>query len=285
MRNRHNGAMDVLRYASFTTDPRTGNPAGVVVAEELPTAAEMQRIATEVGYSETAFAAPVGADEFVVRYFSPVAEVDFCGHASIALGVALAERGRGRVSLRTNVGLVPVTMSTDSAGRPVAALTAARGGTHQIDPGDRDELLAALRLTADELDPAVPLMIGDSGNLHPVVALSSRDRLAALDHDDAALRRLSSERNWVTIQVVCAHGDGHWSARNPFPIGGVREDPATGSAAIALAACLRELGMIGVPTVFTIEQGLDMGRPSQLTVAVDGPGAAIRVSGTAVRIP
>ncbi len=86
----------LLRLAAFTTDPSGGNPAGVWIGGALPSDATMQRIAAEVGYSETAFVAPDGsgaAGRFRVRYFSPLAEVPFCGHATIAAGVALAERG------------------------------------------------------------------------------------------------------------------------------------------------------------------------------------------------
>ena len=86
----------LLRLAAFTTDPRGGNPAGVWIGDSLPGDDEMQRIAADVGYSETAFIAPDGSGldgHFRVRYFSPLAEVEFCGHATIASGVALAERG------------------------------------------------------------------------------------------------------------------------------------------------------------------------------------------------
>ena len=88
----------LLRLAAFTADPAGGNPAGVWIGDELPPAGEMQRIAAEVGYSETAFLAPDASGEpgrWRVRYFSPLAEVPFCGHATIASGVALAGRERG----------------------------------------------------------------------------------------------------------------------------------------------------------------------------------------------
>src|SRR3954466_6924242 len=81
--------MIILHIAAFTDGPSGGNPAGVVVCETLPDAATMQAIAAEGGYSETAFAAPVEG-KWRVRYFAPQAEVDFCGHATIALGAALA---------------------------------------------------------------------------------------------------------------------------------------------------------------------------------------------------
>ena len=83
--------MDVLRIAAFSDGDNGGNPAGVLIADVLPDAAKMQSVAAEVGYSETAFAAPDG-DNWRVRYFSPESEVPFCGHATIALGAALVRQ-------------------------------------------------------------------------------------------------------------------------------------------------------------------------------------------------
>src|SRR4051794_11392731 len=82
----------ILRYAAFTDSPDGGNPAGVVLDATELSDAEMQQIAKDVGYSETAFVVPRADGEYDVRYFSPEAEVPFCGHATIATGVALAER-------------------------------------------------------------------------------------------------------------------------------------------------------------------------------------------------
>ena len=81
--------MRIQKIAAFSDGDSGGNPAGVLIAEFLPDETEMQRIAAEVGFSETVFAAPLG-DSWRVRYFSPESEVPFCGHATIALGAALA---------------------------------------------------------------------------------------------------------------------------------------------------------------------------------------------------
>ena len=83
----------VERYSAFSDQPGGGNPAGVVLDATGLDADAMQAIATEVGYSETAFLVRRdGPAAFAVRYFSPLAEVPFCGHATVATGVALARR-------------------------------------------------------------------------------------------------------------------------------------------------------------------------------------------------
>src|SRR6267154_1495918 len=94
--------MNVLKFSAFSDGNLGGNPAGVVLCDALPSDAEMQRIAAEVGFSETAFAMCTGT-AWRVRYFSPEAEVPFCGHATIALGAALAlARGDGVFALVLN---------------------------------------------------------------------------------------------------------------------------------------------------------------------------------------
>src|SRR3954470_20112275 len=104
------------RNAAFADRSVGGNPAGVVICDALPDAAVMQGTAREVGYSETVFAAPSG-EGWRVRYFAPEAEVDFCGHATIALGAALAMRcGDGTFPLQLNHASITVDGSrTNSA--------------------------------------------------------------------------------------------------------------------------------------------------------------------------
>jgi PhzF family phenazine biosynthesis protein len=84
------------------------------------------------------------------------------------------------------------------------------------------------------------------------------------------------------VQLVWREGPDLFHARDPFPVGGVVEDPATGAAAAALGGYLRDLGLVTEPAVVSVRQGEDMGRPSALTVAVDPDDARVRVSGHAV---
>ncbi|NEM07104.1 PhzF family phenazine biosynthesis protein [Geodermatophilus normandii] len=279
------GTTEVLRYVAFSGDPSGGNPAGVVLDATGLTDDEMLAIAADVGFSETAFLLP-RPDGLDARYFSPLAEVTFCGHATIATAVAHAERrGAGTLHLRTRAGDVPVRTGRTADGAWTATLTSVPPRTVPLDDGDRRDLLALLRLSADDLDPALPPRVAYAGAWHPVLALASRERLAVLDYDMAGLGRLMAERDWTTVALVWRQDAATFHARNPFPPGGVVEDPATGAAAAALGGHLREGGHVEAPARLTVLQGADMGRPSTLSVHVPAGTGGIEVSGTAVVIP
>jgi PhzF family phenazine biosynthesis protein len=125
-----------------------------------------------------------------------------------------------------------------------------------------------------------------AGAWHPVLATRTRARLAALDYDVDALAALMQQRNWTTVDLVWREDATTFHARNPFPPGGVVEDPATGAAAAALGGYLRELALVDLPATVTVLQGADMGRPSRLTVDIpQDPGSGVRVTGTAVPVP
>ena len=124
-----------------------------------------------------------------------------------------------------------------------------------------------------------------AGAWHPVIAAASRARLADLTYDFDRLGRLMAERDWTTVALVWRESAEVFHARNPFPPGGVVEDPATGAAAAAFGAYLRELGLIDVPATVTVHQGEDLGRPSRLTVDIPAGDGPITVSGHAVAMP
>ncbi|WP_436492059.1 PhzF family phenazine biosynthesis protein [Actinokineospora sp. HUAS TT18] len=272
--------MRIQRYTAFSGDPDGGNPAGVVLDASGASDSEMLAVAADLGYSETAFLVPRGPGAVDVRYFSPLAEVPFCGHATIAAAVAYARtHGVGPVAFHTSVGLVEVT--TVEAGEITATLVSVPPKSVEI--GDPAELLAALRYSPEDLDPSLPVRVAYAGAWHPIVAVRSRELLAALDYDYDALSALTAARAWTTVDVVWRESASVYWARNPFPPGGVVEDPATGAAAAAFGGYLRELGQ--APSTVTVHQGDDLGRPGVITVGIPAePGTGISVSGTAVVI-
>ncbi|TDO68362.1 PhzF family phenazine biosynthesis protein [Kribbella sp. VKM Ac-2571] len=268
----------VLRYAAFTSDPAGGNPAGVVLDSRGLDDATMQAIAGEVGYSETAFTdEPDASGVRPVRYFSPKAEVPFCGHATVATAVALAERnGPGEIVFSTPAGIVPVTVDGDLR----ATLTSVEPSTEEA--GDLTDVLDILSWSPDDLDPALPPRIAYAGARHLVLGTATRQRLAALDYDFDRLLAYMLERDLTTLQLVWQESPTVFHVRVPFPVGGVVEDPATGAAAAAFGAYLREIGA-AQPTI-TLHQGDDLGRPSLITVELRPDDNRVRVSGNAVPI-
>ncbi|MCX4756032.1 PhzF family phenazine biosynthesis protein [Kitasatospora purpeofusca] len=277
---------EILRYAAFATDPAGGNPAGVVLDASGLSADRMLAIAAEVGYSETAFLVPgPGAGEYGVRYFSPLTEVPFCGHATVASAVALAERvGTGRYLYRTAAGEVPVEVAEDADGGLRATLTSVEPRVEEADAADVDEALALLGWAAGDLDPALPPRYAYAGARHLVLAAGTRDRLARLDYDFDGLAAFMTARDLVTVQLVWRAAPDVFHVRNPFPVGGVVEDPATGAAAAAFGAYLRDLDPAAAPAVLTLHQGEDLGRPGTLHVDLGSAAPRVRVSGAAVAI-
>ncbi|WFM70754.1 PhzF family phenazine biosynthesis isomerase [Halomonas sp. CKK8] len=271
----------LYRLSAFTRDPAGGNPAGVWLGEVLPDASTMQRIAAEVGYSETAFLAPAQGEHRRVRYFSPEAEVSFCGHATVAAGVQLGRlEGAGTYRLETAVGEVPVTVS-QAGDEWRASLESVSPAHRPPGPGLVDEVLALLGWRAEELAADLPPALAYAGAWHLVLAVADRERLAILDYDFEALRALMAREGLTTLQLVWRESATRFHARDPFPVGGVVEDPATGAAAAALGGYLRDAGLLQAPARLTIRQGEAMGRPSELEVEIPASGG-IRVAGTAV---
>ena len=272
---------DVLRYAAFTDQGQGGNPAGVVLDATSLSAGDMLDIAHDVGFSETAFLLPEPSGSAAIRYFSPQAEVAFCGHATIATAVALADRvGPGTLQLTTQAGPVTVRTATTTSGT-TATLTSPPTSSAPADPATVDRMLQALRWSRADLDPRYPVHVANAGNDHPVVAVSSRDRLAAFDYDYEALAALMAEQGWTTVHAFWAEAPDLFHARNAFPPGGVVEDPATGSAAAAFGGYLRTLHGAEAPNQVTILQGHDMGFPCRLVVDIDPTRETLDVTGAA----
>lgn len=281
----------VLRLTAFAETEGGGNPAGVVLDARELHEPRMQHLAAEVGYAETAFVVDPAVDgdprHVRLRFFSPVAEVPFCGHATIATAVALAEeRGPGPLLVETASGPLAVTTELGADGRVSASFTSVEPAVRPLDDDVRDELLGLLGLAPGQLRADRPVLEAYAGNWHPVVSLAERAALDSFTFDPARVRALMDRRGWTgTVTVVwedAADPTGPVvEARNLFPVGTMSEDPATGSAAASLGAYLRETGAVDAPFVMTVHQGRHVGRPSVLRATVPTTGG-VTVSGSAL---
>ena len=276
-------ACSLEKLAAFTTSPKGGNPAGVWVGENLPESHEMQKIAREVGFSETAFVSPTNGNVRTVRYFSPEAEVPFCGHATIAAGVALGRQaGGGIYQFNTTVGRIPVEVSQRD-GLMYASLTSVAPEFESAPSLLLKNTLSALGWDKKELNVTIPPARAFAGAWHLVIAVKSKSRLDDLNYDFDLLKKIMLADNLTTLQLIWRENDTLFHSRNPFPVGGVVEDPATGAAAAALGGYLREAKIIQAPVDINLLQGEMMGRPSQIKVSIPAVGG-ITVSGSAVDI-
>ncbi len=272
-----------LRLAAFSTGNTGGNPAGVMIGDTHPPQAEMQAIAAEIGYSETAFACPVG-DAWRVRYFAPQSEVPFCGHATIALGAALAARfGDGLFTLNLNQGQITVE-GRAKGGTMHATLQSPPTQSEPAAPDLTQAALTVFGLKPTDLDNRFEPTFAQAGATHLILALNNRATLAAMSYDLEQGRKLMQKHNLITVALIWCAQDGVFHVRNAFASGGVVEDPATGAAAAAFAGYLRDLGWPHGGQIRLI-QGEDMGAKSIITAQIpDAAGSSIRVSGDVRRI-
>lgn len=272
--------MTIQHIAAFSDGDQGGNPAGVLISDVMPSEVEMQRIAKEVGHAETVFAIRTNG-AWRVRYFSPAAEIPFCGHATIALGAALAQReGDGIFQLELNDGKISVEGRRDG-NLFSASLQSPDTRSELVDEGALSQALSLLGLVDSDLMSGFRPARIHAGADHLAIGLASRARLASMNYDFDKLQALCRREGWVTVLLFYAETKQRFHARNAFPYGGLFEDPATGAAAAALAGHLRELDWPHSGAI-EIHQGDDMGIPCRLHATIGSvPGASIRVSGTA----
>lgn len=273
----------VQRLAAFSHPDHGGNPAGVVILDRPADDAGMRATAAAVGYSETAFLWP---DEtgWTARYFSPRIEVPFCGHATVAAAACLGDRqGEGDFVLSTRAGVVQARAWRD--GDRWRAGFVSRPTRSAPIPADRlHDLMGLFGLCTDDLDTRIAPAVIHAGADHALLPLHARSRLKALAYPFDALAALQAAAGWTTVSLVHQDPEGVFHARNPFAIGGVVEDPATGAAAAALAGYLRDqCGWAGGD--LAIRQGEDMGQPCLLHAQADAVlHAGVTVSGLVRRL-
>ena len=278
--------MCLIRIAAFSDGDIGGNPAGVYISDEHPSTAEMQKIAADVGYSETVFAKPLSKDitkGWRVRYFSPESEVPFCGHATIALGAALAmQNGAGVFPLQLNETNITVEGFVDGDTYS-SALQSPNTHSEPAEPTMIDEALTLFGYSQDDLNPEIPPAFANGGANHLIIGLNSREALSAMNYDLNAGRTFMNKAGLVTVMFAYAETPQTFHTRNPFASGGVFEDPATGAATAAFAGYLRDLkwpNYIENKGEINIVQGEDMGARSLIRAEItDQIGSSIRVSG------
>ncbi|MTI31991.1 PhzF family phenazine biosynthesis protein [Xanthovirga aplysinae] len=275
---------NIQRIAAFSDNNKGGNPAGVVIGNEMPVEKEMLSIAKKVGYSETAFLSPL-KDGWRIRYFAPEKEVPFCGHATIASGAALGERlGPGRYKLFLNKGEISLEVSNSVGGSFLVTLQSPETWSENAPTDLVNNVLSLFNWTRNQLDPNFPIRIASAGARHLILFLKEKETLSNMNYGFEEVKALMLKEDLTTISFLWAESSRLFHSRNSFASGGVYEDPATGAAAAALAGYLRDIDWKG-ESKFEILQGEDMGCPSRLHVEfTKEEGASIKLMGETRKI-
>lgn len=288
--------VDFVSCDVFTSRPFAGNPLLVVPDARGLSTAQMQAIAREINYSESTFVLPPDDPRHAYRQrtFVPFKEIPFAGHPTVGTAVVMAAagkiggRGEGRIDIE--VGFGPLTLELIREEGAVRRVRMTQGKPLPEppieDPALRARAAAAIGLTVAALHPALPVQVVSTGNRTLILPLRDVASVSAAVADVRVLNSLEKELDILIAYLIAFDGE-RIHARAFCPGAGVPEDPATGSGAGPLGVYLAIHGVLpGGASRFFIDQGVEMGRPSEIEVTVeqgaDGAPAGVRVAGSAV---
>jgi PhzF family phenazine biosynthesis protein len=279
-----------LLVDAFTERPGAGNRAGVVLEAGGLSPAQMQRAAAALGVSETVFVTRRDGESAWVRYYTPTQEVEFCGHATVALGFALAARALlgGEAALETLAGRVPLAVEYEAGSARRVWMRQAEPRFRPLPPEARPALAEALGVDARTVHRGLPMAAASTGLWSAFVPLIDAGILDALEPDLEVVEALSAAWGVSSVHPYAATSPSSFAARDFAPLVGIPEDPVTGSASGALAALLARAGALprrGAESEVRFSQGHAMGLPGEAVAVVeyenDRP-ARVRVGGCAV---
>ncbi|WP_238283874.1 PhzF family phenazine biosynthesis protein [Rossellomorea marisflavi] len=269
---------------AFTDVPFGGNPAGVVLVDEMDESF-MQLFARELGYSETAFVERRSDSSFHVRFFTPNTEVDLCGHATIAAFTVLLDNGLvadGRsYIMKTGAGDIPVH------------LTNGRIMMEQAPPSlgnlceDVKELAGLLGIKVSSIEGSLPPRAVSTGLMDLMVPVTSRRALDAINPDLKALAAYQKKHGLEGIHAFTLDTtDALACSRNFSPLYGIDEESATGTASGAMTYYLYHYGVLTeFEEEFRCLQGEGLQRPSVITTVLTDPAKPlVLVGGTGIVI-
>ena len=278
----------------FTSKPFGGNQLAVFTEGAALSASEMQELAHEMNFSESTFVMPPDSSGVRrVRIFTPTHEMPMAGHPTVGTTGVLASRGEivlksASVDATLQLGIGPVTVSVESTGgSPDFVWMAHREAEFGAKRDDRKQIAEALGITAADIRDDLPIQSVSTGVPFLFIPIRNLDALAKCSVNAPALAALFKPGEPILpVYMFVENTPGEFAPRSRMfaPHDGVPEDPATGGASAPFGAYAAAYGLIkpAPTTSFTIQQGVEMGRPSEIRVEVarKGSGAfAIRIGG------
>ena len=263
---------------AFTSKPFGGNPAGVVLLDDVfPEVELMSKIATELRYSETAFVIQHSKKEYTIRYFTPNNEVNLCGHATIASFSLLKKiKNASKECLcHTKAGDINIV-----CGDRVMIQMISPQIEKDILDNEEDEIYHAIGLYGYK--PYLPLKIITTGLSDIMIQVPDVVTLNSLRPDMELVSGILTKHNTVSIHVFALSNDGFTAhVRNFSPLYGIPEESATGTSNASLTHYLHSLNVISGVGDYSFIQGEIMGRSSIVLTQIDNHNK-ISVGGHAV---
>lgn len=271
---------------AFTDEIFGGNPAGVVLLDEgadFPKDETMVKTAAELRYSETVFIKKLSDTHFHMRYFTPVNEVDLCGHATIGAFTALKDMGLvndpGNYTIKTLAGDLNIELKGGSIFMEMGKAEILK----TLESEEEIEKLAKV-MRIQKSDIVRPVNIVSTGLPDIMLELSSLECLHSMNPDFPALAELSEHYGVTGVHAAFFSGKENETAhcRNFAPICDIDEEAATGTASGAITYHFYTKNMISVDANNTLIQGEAMGRPSKIvsTLSKNGEKIAIKIGGS-----
>lgn len=260
-----------LLVDAFTSEPLSGNAAGLVPDAEGLNGEQMVAIARELNASETAFLFSSRKADRRIRYFTPTGEIELCGHATVAAHAWLAEDGgltEGPHTLETNVGVLDVEVDDG-----VVWMTQDVADVTRLELS-YDRIASALGIdsaTLTDIGADLPLATASTGLGYLVVPVNFISALSGADPDFNAIAALTDELDVTGLYAFtfdALGGDSTLHGRMFAPSIGVHEDPVTGTASGAVGAYLREIEAFEgeLPEEMVFEQGHFVDQPGRVRV-------------------
>lgn len=283
--------MDIQVYIldAFSYQEKGGNPAGVVLNADHLSTAQMQQIAYQLGFSETAFILTSTVADYHIRYFTPNHEVDLCGHATIASFYLMVNQQYirpGKYQIETLAGRLGIHIQEDHYVFLTQPLP-------QFDiEVDRQEIVDSLGISVAELSIDLPVQIVSTGLRDMMIPIRSLSALQRIEPDLEQIKVISQKYEVVGYHLFTldTNSDAIAQCRNFAPLYDIPEESATGTSTGALMCYLHQHHSIPATATapFIFEQGYTMNLPSRLlaTLQLNNQGSieSVQVGGLAANI-
>lgn len=279
--------MGIVAYKinSFAISEDGGNPAGVVLHADQLSEEQMKAIAKKMNFSETAFVMKSDAADYKVRFFTPVEEVDLCGHATIGTYSLMLQKKLilpGKYTQETKAGILNIQVMEDG----MVMMDQAKPQYYEV--VDREILADSLNISVDDFELHFMPQIVSTGLKDIMIPIRNRSILDRIKPDFNKITAVSKKYGVVGYHLFCKDTVHNSSAycRNFAPLYGIIEESATGTSSGALACYLKRYEQKN-DAKFIFEQGYSMGKPSEIQAMLTMKGSEIirvQVGGRALNI-